>query len=118
MGTERTLFQVRKPDKRARYLDTYVVKNTEVHYHNDEGDTRFSRKLASQNGGPIMSQYSIPGNEIPRNFLPNNMRNQPYNPANPAPVNFEDGNGSPSAVAQSCEGAICINLRSGFENKK
>ena len=116
----------RYPDKRARYMDTIVVKNTEVHYHNADDNARFAHKLSSHNGGPILSQYQVQRNEIPLNAnqIPRTYEQnyflggpgQQYVDGNPPPINFEEGvNQGASAVAQSCEGAICINLRSGFE---
>ena len=113
------------PDKRARYMDTYVVKNTEVHYHNSDDNIRFTNRLSSQNGGPIISQYKTMRNEVPvnpkdvprsyeQNYLAPGARPVHVGP-NPPPINFEEGNEGASAVAQSCEGAICINLRLGDE---
>ena len=103
-----------------------MVKNTEVHYHNADDNARFAHKLSSHNGGPILSQYQVQKDRIPlntnqipqtyqQNYLMGGLGEQ-YVGGNPPPINFEEGGSQgASAVAQSCEGAICINLRSGFE---
>ncbi|KAJ9584203.1 hypothetical protein L9F63_021455, partial [Diploptera punctata] len=131
------------PDKRARYLDTYVVKNTEVHYHDANDDAKFAKRQSTHNGGPVINEYQaqiggvpipfnpvqFPGqfpvqfpsqfpNQFPSQF-PNQFPSQfpqgaQFDGINPPPINIDEGQG-PSAVAQSCEGAICINLRSGFD---
>ncbi|XP_069685402.1 uncharacterized protein [Periplaneta americana] len=105
---------LRRLDKRGRYLDTYVVKNTEVHYHLPNEQAQYNQQLLENGNNPLAAFYPMHKSAY---YPLMNQQQQMYYLSQPGAINIpglEGENQGSSAVAQSCNGAICVNMRSGF----